>query len=212
MAKHRSEAELRKRFVAALADAEPTDPLSSLGMDEVAERAGMSASTLAHHVDDVAGLRRHAYVAVVAELQTEPSDAVLSVLESELARSGSPDQILAKYFWAATKQLAQDPAFPYWVGGSMRVDHPEAIKQCGHTGKEFGIHFARPLRLALAGSGLDVRSVSDQIFVDMTRSCLVAGAMDRYLHPEPIVRELRGVEFCVGGVVMAAALPALLER
>lgn len=211
MAKHRTVDELRELFMAALVDAEPADPLSFLTMEDVAAKAGIGASTLAYHVDGVDGLRRDAYVAVVSELETRPSVGVMIALEEQLSAGAGSDEVIAAFFKAATKQLAQDPAFPYWVGGATKTEHRVLKRECDALRDNLGYRFARPLRLALVSSGVDLLSIPDQVVVDLTRFCLLAGAIDRYLNPEPDPRPLRGVNFCAGGVMMASALPALLD-
>lgn len=210
MGRHRSPHELRERFVQAVAQAKPSDPLQFLTMDDVARKADIRSSTLAYQVDGVGGLREHAYAAVVAELEAKPSALVMRSLEAELRRAASVDEIVASFFWAATRQVSEDPSFSYWVGGkTLDENSPEIVAACHRVSEQLGIRFARPLRLALSSAGLDLSSVPDKAFVDLTATCLVAGSLARYLEPDAQAWELRGVRFCAGGVAMAAALQRL---
>lgn len=202
---------LRQRFIeGVLAEAFP-NPLRNLTMYKVAQEASMSPSTLSYQFADAADMQWQTFAELLALVRTDPTNTIINTLEAAVLEGESANQIIARYLRASSKQLAEDPMYPFLVGGSAKRSTVELDERYSKTVSDLGRGFAMPLRVALSGTGLDLRRLSRTQFDQLVGTAVLTGASAQFLTKDRYRYTARGIRFEAGGLSLATTLWLLLD-
>lgn len=209
--------ERRERFFRTVLGHDFPEPFSNLTFAQVATKAGMSASTLAHHFEDSTDFHQQVFAEVAFRLDTAATDEGLSKLEHVLfasrGQTNRAQQIVAVFAEGATRRLARDSSFGYFVACAGSTDIPVIHRTLHQLVDRLRLSWGKGLRLVLSGTDLDLAAVDPDVVDDVVVVAIIAGALHRHLGHErdKLDVQVDGVTLELGGAALTGALRLLVD-